>query len=164
MSSIDNDNWNNGEGYMETMNDFIEMIRKQRPIMSDAELARTIGITRQAISQLKSGRTKHFSDETAYNIAEVLGIDPAYVLLCLAAERSSDQRVKLTWQRINRFFKNAGTRAAVIALLSMTIFVPSTNKADTQTFSHNATYYTLCAFLRRAYCLMFGFRLKSSVG
>lgn len=107
---------------METMNDFVALIRKRKPDMKDAELARTIGVTRQAISQMKSGRSKHFSDETAYNIAEVLGIDPAYVLLCLAAERSPDQRVKHTWQRINRFFKGAGARAAVLLLLASPIF------------------------------------------
>lgn len=107
---------------METMNDFVDLIRKRKPNMRDAELARTIGVTRQAISQMKSGRSKHFSDETAYNIAEVLGLDPAYVLLCLAAERSPDQRVKHTWQRINRFFKSAGARAAVVFLLASPIF------------------------------------------
>lgn len=107
---------------METMNDFIASIRKRQPGMNDSELARTIGVTRQAISQMKSGRSKHFSDETAYNIAEVLGIDPAYVLLCLAAERSKDARVKHTWQRINRFFKSAGSRAAIFSVLASPIF------------------------------------------
>lgn len=85
---------------MKTMNDFIQAIRNKKPGMKDAELARTIGVSRQAISQLKRGRTKYLSDETAYNIAEVLGLDPAHVLLCLAAERSPDVRVKRAWEGI----------------------------------------------------------------
>lgn len=85
---------------MKTMNDFIQAIRNRKPGMKDAELARTIGISRQALSQIKGGRSKHFSDETAFNIAEVLGLDPAHVLLCLAAERSTDPRVKRTWENI----------------------------------------------------------------
>lgn len=113
---------------METMNDFVALIRKRKPDIKDAELARTVGVSRQAIHQLNSGRTKHFSEKSAYNIAEVLGIDPAYVLLCLAAERADDERVKHTWQRINRFFKSAGARAAVVFLLASPVFVETVER------------------------------------
>lgn len=135
---------------METMNDFVALIRKRNPGMRDADLARMLRITRQAISQMKSGRSKHFSDETAYNIAEVLGLDPAYVLLCLAAERSGDERVKHTWQRINRFFKHTAGRAAAIALVTSLSFfaLPQPVEAGQKSFNITNGIHIIRRWLR----------------
>lgn len=114
---------------METLNDFIEMIRAKYPETrkNNAALAKVLGVSRQAVHQYFSGygRSKINNDVVGYNIAEALGLDPAYVIPCLTAERSNDDRIRITFQRISTLFKNAGARAAIIAVLLVSIFVPT---------------------------------------
>jgi len=128
---------------METMQDFIGRIRDRYDVRSDYGLAKILGITRNAISAHKHKRSKHFSEETAYRIAELLDLPPEYVMSCLAAERAKDERVREAWGRVSKLVRVASF-SAVISLLS--IFVPTKESVagGSFSFSHNATYYTLC--------------------
>lgn len=46
-----------------------------------AELARKVGVSKSAISQICSGKTKNFNAETAMNICNALNINPFWLIL-----------------------------------------------------------------------------------
>lgn len=90
---------------METINDYIKQIEKKFSVLSDGDIAdnrvaQLMGISRQAYGQLKSGRTKHVSEKTAYQIAALLGLNPAYVLLCLRVESAKTDKIKRVWEQL----------------------------------------------------------------
>lgn len=122
------------------MQDFVQRLRDLYDIRSDYGLAKALKISRNAISAHKHNRSKHFSEETAYKIAEMLNVDPAYVMACLAAERAKDERVRETWQRVSKM-----VRIGVVAVI-VSIFVPAPPAMASGSFSflHNVTDYTLC--------------------
>ena len=128
---------------MENMQDFIERIRDRYDVRSDYGLAKILGITRNAISAHKHKRSKHFSEETAYRIAELLDLPPEYVMSCLAAERAKDERVREAWGRVSKLVRVASL-SAVIGVFS--IFVPTkqVHANGGLSISHNVTDYTLC--------------------
>ena len=66
-------------------------------------------MTKQNISMLRNGES-YFGDETARRVAEIIGIDPAYVIACANAERARDPQIKSVWLRM------AGSFAAVAAI------------------------------------------------
>lgn len=82
------------------MKDFIRDIRVRYNIEKDSELADLMGLTRAAISAHKKGRAKHFSQASAYRIAELLNLNPAYVLLCLEWEQSPTPSIKTVWRQL----------------------------------------------------------------
>lgn len=90
---------------MEKMQSFLEQIRKRYDITSDYGLAKILQVSRTAISAHKYKRSKNFSEESAYKIAKLLDLDPAYVLTCLAAERAKDDRVRETWRRVGEIIR-----------------------------------------------------------
>lgn len=148
---------------MEKMQDFVQKVRDLYDIKSDYGLAKALKISRNAISAHKHKRSKHFSEETAYKIAEMLNVDPAYVMACLAAERAKDERVRETWQRVSKMM-----RVGVIAIV-VSIFVPM-KPAEASTavsISHNTNVVHIMRAFRRwldkwAICSLLGFWYKSA--
>jgi len=118
---------------METMDEYIEQIRKRYNIDSDYRLAQLLGVTRQAIHHHKIGRAKHVSEETAYQIAALLGLDPKKVLLTLAIEKAKNERIKRLWQSIAKELSK--TTAAIFLTLMVAIPAP-------QEFQY--VYYVKC--------------------
>lgn len=102
---------------MKTSDDFERSLRAQYHIQSDYSLAKLLGITRSAMSQHKTGRSKVFSDETGYRIAELLGYPPEYVLSCLAGERAGKPETRKVWENIARKFARSTRRAAAALLI-----------------------------------------------
>ncbi len=106
---------------METMKDFINQIRIKYNIPKGRgeqnQLALLMGVSRQAVNQRKSGRCKNYSESTAYKVAELLGLNPAYVMLCLATERAKEKPVKAVWRTI---IEKVDKYAAVLAIIAIT--------------------------------------------
>ena len=105
---------------MKTSNDFVREIRVlygKKGILSDYALAKLLWLTRQTVSAHKSGSAKAFGDETGQRIAELLDLDPAYVLACRAAERAKRPDVRATWQRGAEQFEQVKHAARVAMLL-----------------------------------------------
>lgn len=113
---------------MSTMKQFISQIREKYGVTSDYQLAQLLGVTRQNISEHKRGKIKNFSEETAYRISQLLNIEPAYVLSCLAEERADNKAIKASWKKVSRLLETMG-RAAVIVLylLPLYLMAPSNN-------------------------------------
>lgn len=122
---------------METMGDFVDKIKQRYDISSDYGLAKVLGLTRQTMSSHRTGRAKHFSEETACRIAALLDVDPAYVMACLAAERAKSEDVREAWKRVSKIMRSA---PLVIALSITSIFVPPQNAhaSGAHYISHNS--------------------------
>ena len=137
---------------MHTTADFIHQI-KTRDNLSDYRVAKMLGISRSAMSLHKKGKSKTLSDETAGKIAEILGMDPAYVLMCLNAERAKDPEVKALYKRMGQLVLAAakkGRRAAAAVLAA--ILIPYSMSPDIAHAANVATphffsssEYVLCA-------------------
>lgn len=100
------------------MKDFLDQIRKREDLSSEAELAKTIGISPQALHQHKTSRSKHFSEPVAFNIAKLLNLNPAYVLLCLRVEAAENRYTKSIWVAM----LNKVDRYAAALLVALTLF------------------------------------------
>lgn len=106
---------------METMKDFLREVKTRYKVTFDYRLAQLLGVTRQNMSQYKTGRIKHFSEKTAYQIARLLHQDPEEILLALAMERTEDKEVKEAWGRIlKRISKHAAAAVYAVVLITET--------------------------------------------
>lgn len=83
---------------MKTSADYIEDLKTRHDLPSDGAAARMLGVTRQAVSNIKN-RKDSFSDRTARKVAELLEIDPLEVVLSAHAERASDNDDRELWTR-----------------------------------------------------------------
>jgi len=74
-----------------TTNDLVDEVKKHAHI-TDYGVAKKLGITPQAISSYRKGRTTRISDENAVKLCAMIGKDPAPILALLAAERAERSR------------------------------------------------------------------------
>jgi transcriptional regulator with XRE-family HTH domain len=82
-------------------------------LTSDYQLAKFLGVRQQTVSNYRN-RKSGLDETMALKIADALGVDPAHVLTCVAAERAKDAAVKKAWQRAA-----AATAAAVLIALAL---------------------------------------------
>lgn len=98
--------------------DLIVKYREKLELPSDYAAAQKLGLSKAAISTIKGGTG--FSNETAWKVAEVLGMDPAEVIaVCelARAENSHDaERVAIWKRRFQAVTHSAATLFGVIAI------------------------------------------------
>lgn len=107
----------------ESINDFVDKIKRDHDIDSDYGMAKILRLTRQAMSAHRSKRAKHFSEETVYRMGELTNEDPAYALVVLAMERAKDEKVREAWRRVAQIMRSSAPLIFVVLFLS--IFVPT---------------------------------------
>lgn len=108
---------------METMKNFVEQIKKRYDVKFGSEMAHLLGITPQAWHQYKTGRSKHFSEPVAYRVAELLNLNPAYVLLCLRVESADNRATRSVWlAMLNKVERYAATAVFLAVLLPYFVF------------------------------------------
>jgi len=80
--------------------DFIERLKAVYHLPSDYAAAKKLGVTKQNISRIRNhGQT--LDDRAAFEIAELLELDPAQVVAYMnleRAERANDKNLILFWQ------------------------------------------------------------------
>lgn len=94
--------------------DYLDSVRRQYTC-SDYKAAQLLGVTKQTVSHYRSGKGT-FSEGVAIRAAELLGLDPAEVLIATQAERVKNEEAKRILQRAVRQLKRA-TAAAVLVTL-----------------------------------------------
>lgn len=88
---------------MESTAQLFERLRASNGGCSDYRLAKLMGTPQTYIIRwTQHGKT--MDDEHAIRMAELLAIDPAYVLACMAAERSHSVESSRHWERIAAHF------------------------------------------------------------
>ena len=66
--------------------EWIDVIKKKTGLLTDYKVAQTLGISRAALSNYKSGKRQTFDESTAVKVAGILGEKPEAVLLDQYAE------------------------------------------------------------------------------
>lgn len=77
-------------------NDYLDLVKAKLDLQSDHALANVLGVTRSAISHMKSGKSG-IGDATAVRVAQLSGISVARVLIDVHLERSKAPEVKAAW-------------------------------------------------------------------
>lgn len=115
--------------------DFMDQLARQiaenegqpQPV-SDYRLAQILKLTRSALSNFRTGKTS-FGIETCEKVAELLGLDPLYVISCIQAERTQIVAQRQLWQRNADAWKKVMQVAALALALGSTL-PTGTTQAD----------------------------------
>jgi len=105
---------------MKTTVDFLNDVKARYDIKSNYALAKLMGQTDTAVARWMHGKNT-LSDETAVKVAELLEIEPSFIMACIAAERSKNPAVKKAWAWTA---EHLGGLAAALALVAVLPFVP----------------------------------------
>lgn len=100
--------------------DYLDALRAHYDLPSDYALAKKWGVSRQFISNYRSGRHT-FDDSNAIKVANWLNIDPAIVLADMHAERSKTPEARAAWRSIAKRL----TSAAAALLLGFVVLAGS---------------------------------------
>lgn len=101
---------------MKTTIEFLKAVKQKHNIPSDGKLALILGHTRSSVSLLLQGRN-FLGDEAAMKVADLLDLDPAYVVACVHAERAKHAKEKQLWERIATLTAGIAAALLVIAIL-----------------------------------------------
>ena len=119
--------------------EFLDKVKEKYSLSSDYKLAKFLSIGQQTISNYRHGKT-FFDDAVAIHVAELLDLDPAYVLACVHAERAKRPQVKEAWQII----ADGARRGAAILILGAGLFagMPAGNSAQAGSVLDGNIHYT----------------------
>ncbi len=102
---------------VKTSANFLDDLQNKLGVNSDYAVGKIMGMASQRLShyrQLKGA----FDDETCLKVADVLEIDPAYVVACAHHQREKSKQVKQLWEKI------ATLALGVTAVLAIFSFLP----------------------------------------
>lgn len=83
---------------METTNELLDAVKQAYNLPSDYALAKKLKIRASAISGYRHGRSS-LAESIAMNVAELLELDPGYVLASMEAERTHSAAARAAWER-----------------------------------------------------------------
>ena len=103
---------------MQTTIEFLDELKAKYGLKSDYAIAKMLGCGNSRISNYRSKRST-LGDDEAIEIAEKLGISPAYVLACVHFERANSDPQKAVWRNIMEKF--GGIAAALFMGLGVVL-------------------------------------------
>lgn len=125
---------------METTNQLLDRIKEKHGLQSDYALAKMIGMSRERISRYRNTNGE-LGDDAALKVAELLGLDPAYVLACMNHQRTKSEAARAVWERLADFVKHHGAAAAILLLVGVPALTPSPSQAaPNKAFGANVYY------------------------
>ncbi|KQQ97434.1 helix-turn-helix domain-containing protein [Massilia sp. Leaf139] len=83
--------------------DYLAECKRRLGIESDYALAKALGVTQQAVSSYRAGRSR-IDDDVALTVAEILQIEPLAVIAAANAERAKTPEQKARWTGIMEKF------------------------------------------------------------
>ncbi len=112
----------------------------ERQNLSQAKLAKSIGISAASLSNLRTGKGE-LSDETYIKLAKLAGVDPTEVIIEKHMRKAGPEGRKV-WAHLAKALPKSA------ALLVMVTLVVPNNQADASTFQiSQAAQYLLCKVL-----------------
>jgi hypothetical protein len=85
---------------MKTSADFLDDLRARYGLQSDNAVAvKLLKMKRQQVSVYRQ-KQHAFDDTISIKVAELLDIEPGYVMACMAAQRAKSPEVRSLWERI----------------------------------------------------------------
>lgn len=85
------------ESDFRTARQLLELLRAKLGGVSDYRLAKVLGMSHQGISTVMINDAT-LSDENAVKLALELGLDPAYVIICMHWQRAKDETTRAVWE------------------------------------------------------------------
>ncbi len=79
---------------------WIDRVKIARGWASDYRAAKELGLSRNAISNYRSGTRNTLDEDTALKVAGALGIDPAGIIIDQMSERTKSPEVRSTLAKI----------------------------------------------------------------
>lgn len=95
---------------MQTVHDLLDALRTRAG--SDRKAAPLVGVTQASFSEWRRSHG-YPDDERARRIAELLQLDPAYVLAIIHGERAKSKETRAAWRRVAEAFGKAAALAVV---------------------------------------------------
>jgi transcriptional regulator with XRE-family HTH domain len=136
---------------MHSIATLLDKAREHSRITSDSAIAERFGVSRQAVSQWRSGKDQP-SDERIIALARLADIDPSPFLLLAAAARANGAAAK-AWAELARRLGAVATSIAVALLTFSPIradaFVSGSGASAGGQAEHGRPVYTLCALWLR---------------
>lgn len=81
--------------------EFLDALRSRYGLRSDYQVSKLLGVSASYVSKYRHGRVG-FSDELAAKVAELLDLDPGYVLARLYEERAQSDEGRNVWRELAR--------------------------------------------------------------
>lgn len=135
---------------MQTTTELMDAARAELGVPSDYALAKAMNIDRAVVSKWRNGGT--VGDENALALADILDLDPLYVMAVCHGEREKKENVRRTWARLARLAKK-GIAASYITVLGFGLMPGTSGDAvaagiDRVSLSNHYTH-TFWAWLQR---------------
>ena len=109
---------------MKVQEKYLDRIAELTETGSDYAAAKLLGITRQRISNYRTGRN-HFDNEMAFKIAIMLDMNPAELIAELNAERAKTPEKKKFWRlEFKRFHGATGLTLFALLFIFPSLFNP----------------------------------------
>ncbi|HEB56797.1 MAG TPA: XRE family transcriptional regulator [Gammaproteobacteria bacterium] len=109
---------------MNAQEKYLNRIAKLTETGSDYAAAKLLGITRQRISNYRTGRN-HFDNEMAFKIAVMLDMNPSELIAELSAERARTPEKKKFWQgQFRRLHGATGLTLFALLFIFPSLFNP----------------------------------------
>jgi predicted transcriptional regulator len=102
---------------MKTTADFLDALRIKLNLPSDGQLADHLGMHRQHMSRYRT-MSGTFDDERAIQIADILEVDPVFVVACMHAQRAKREEEKAVWSRVAAMVSGVSAAVFVAVILS----------------------------------------------
>ena len=93
-------------------NELLNAVKIKLQLRRDADLARTLETSTARIAQWRTGKSAP-DEQACFQIADILGIDPAAVIATVKAERETEPSKAAFWR------KQTARYAAALAVLTM---------------------------------------------
>lgn len=97
------------------VNDLLDAAKQQAGLTSDNQLALTLGIRRERISDIRSGR-KPMDEAEIFMCADMAKIDAHVAAASVRLEREKNPAKRAYWERISTQFAVASVAAATVVV------------------------------------------------
>ncbi|SOD41621.1 hypothetical protein [Nitrosovibrio sp. Nv4] len=98
---------------MKTTADFLDDLKIKYELPSDYAIAKRLNMHRQQVSKYRTCKFT-FDDETAIKIAHELGVNEAYVMACMNAQRAKEENVKKAWEKAAKLLGGVAAGVAIM--------------------------------------------------
>lgn len=145
---------------MDTTNTFLDRYKEALGLTSDYQLAQELGLSRQQISNYRTGRS-FLSKEAALKIAPAIKVSAAYALTVTLIEKAVKDDERRAWLAVAKIAR--GIFALLAALTFVTAPSPAQAAFDINGFT-SGPKYTLHNFRRWLLALLAGATLAGCAG
>lgn len=97
--------------------EFLDAVKEKRGIKNDNKLALFLEADQSRISQIRNGK-RRLDDSLAKRVAEALGLEPIYVMMCVQAERAPRFEIEIIWRDAAEQIKKSTAAALGVVAFS----------------------------------------------